>query len=288
MPPRWGPVGLLASLKRASARSWTFHYENILGTSLALRLTATSQATAQRGEQAALAEIVRLEAIFSGFNPESELRRWQGRARLSPELSELLRACELWKARTSGAFDVGGAWSWDGEWVTRLSNTPITLNAIAKGEIVDRACAAALASSPEVFEVVVNIGGDLVVRGEKAVLATVTDPRCDAQNAPPLARVWLKNQALATSGIGRRGLHLYDPRTGKAVEHIVSASVIASTVRLADVLSTAFSVLTPQASLVLAESEEGVACLLVTAAGTIIRSPRWAQQEVTNAKEIVG
>jgi FAD:protein FMN transferase len=297
LPPVWGGravlVALLAKLKRASARSWTFHYEQILGTSLALRFRASSQAVAEQAEQLALAEIQRLERLFSSYDPGSELRCWEATTALSPELSELLLDSERWVERTRGAFHPGVTdgraplWRHEGEHTfTRLNpNVPMTLNAIAKGEIVDRVCDAVMASSESLFEVVVNIGGDLCVRGERPIAATVSD---EVENSPPLARVWLRNQALATSGSARRGLHLHDPRTGQPVTHIVSASVIAPCARVADVLATAFCVLTKEESVALAENEEGVACLLVTADRAVVRSPRWASWEKKNAKETMG
>lgn len=276
-------VSVLASLAWARARPWSFHYEQVLGTSLALRVRATSRQAAEQAEQAVLAEITRLEGLFSSFNPESELRQWQGTQRLSPELTELLEAAEHWRAKTGGAFHpgvtAGTAPLWRREsdgCLTRLSAVPLTLNAIAKGEIVDRACAAALQTEAGVREVVVNIGGDLCVRGPRPVQASVS---ADSENAPPLSKVWLCNQALATSGTARRGLHLYDPRTGQPVAHLESASVIAPSARLADVLATVFCVLSVEESLTLAENEEGVACFLVTAEGQRISSPRWATFE---------
>jgi len=286
-------VALLAKLKRASARSWTFHYEQILGTSLALRFRASSQAVARQAEHVALTEIQRLAKIFSSYDPESELRRWQGTTLLSSELAELLLDSERWVETTRGAFHPGVTAGREPLWrqetermFTRLNQAvPLTLNAIAKGEIVDRVCDVVLASSESLFEVIVNIGGDLCVRGERPVEATVSG---EAENSPPLARVWLCNQALATSGSARRGLHLHDPRTGQPVTHIASASVIAPRARVADVLATAFCVLTIEESLALAENEEGVACLLVTAEGEIVRSPRWADWEKKNAKETMG
>ena len=55
---------------------------------------------ARAAEAASLAEIERLERIFSSFLPDSELARWQaqGVAQLSPELQALLRAAEGWMA----------------------------------------------------------------------------------------------------------------------------------------------------------------------------------------------
>ncbi|WP_395094431.1 FAD:protein FMN transferase [Armatimonas sp.] len=276
-------MDLLAKLKWNRACCWTFHHEQILGTSLVLRFHTSSQVVARKAEQAALAEIARLEKIFSSFDPGSELRRWQGTQALSPELGELLAASEHWSKKTGGAFHPGVTQGLAPLWRkesngchTRLADTFLTLNAIAKGEIVDHVCDVVHDPAGGVFELVVNIGGDLCVRGERRVQATVS---AEAENAPPLSSVWLCNQALATSGTARRGLHLHDPRTGQPVTHLLSASVIAPSARVADVLATAFCVLSVEESLALAENEEGVACFLVTADGQKFQSPRWAEWE---------
>lgn len=277
------PVALLAELSRRLARPWSFHYENALGTSLALRFLARSAACAEKAEQAALAELKRLEAIFSSFDPASELCTWRGTQRLSPELAELLRDAEHWGERSGGAFHPGVTLGRERLWrdegggeFTRLTEAPFTLNAIAKGEIVDRMCRATLQPEQGVYGVVVNCGGDLCVHGAEGAWARVQP---DADNAEPLARVWLKNQALATSGLSRRGNHLYDPRTGQPVTHVQSASVIAPTARRADVLATVCCVLTLEETLGLVENEPEIACLLVRDSGEVVRSRHWADYE---------
>jgi thiamine biosynthesis lipoprotein len=66
-----------------------------------------------------------------------------------------------------------------------------------------------------------------------------------------LARLWLRDQALATSAAtfqhleynGKKLGHLLDPRIGWPAEGMASASVIAPTAALADALSTAFFIL---------------------------------------------
>ncbi|MCX7782159.1 MAG: FAD:protein FMN transferase, partial [Meiothermus sp.] len=82
-------------------------HEGVLGTALELQLLADSPRSARTGEAAALAEIERLEGIFSSFLPTSELSRWQaqGRAVVSLELRNLLREAESWMAHTYGAFN---------------------------------------------------------------------------------------------------------------------------------------------------------------------------------------
>ena len=63
-----------------------------------------------------------------------------------------------------------------------------------------------------------------------------------------LARVWLRDAALGTSGAGEQFVvvdgtrygHVIDPRTGWPASGVMSASVIASSAAVADALSTAF------------------------------------------------
>ena len=60
-----------------SADEFVFHHENVMGTSLELRVRADSAAAARGAEERVLREIDRLSAIFSGYDPESEFSRWQ-------------------------------------------------------------------------------------------------------------------------------------------------------------------------------------------------------------------
>src|SRR5262249_27059388 len=153
------------------------------GTSLELRVLAVDEAAARRAEELVLRRIDRLSAIFSGYDPASEFSRWQAGARtvspVSPELFEVLRASEEWQSGTGGAFDprveaLSRLWTAsarrdrmpdpdelsraralmsDRAWrlepalrtAERLSECPISLNGIAKGFIVERACDAAMA-----------------------------------------------------------------------------------------------------------------------------------------------
>src|SRR5262249_8552779 len=147
-------------------------------TSLELRLRADSEQAARWAEDRVLAETDRLSAIFSGYDPTSELSRWQaalcGPIKVSPELFGLLLASDNWRERSRGAFDprvealsrlwarcqredrlptsaerkaalalmAAPAWRLDPQAGTaeRLSTCPISLNAIAKGYIVGKAC----------------------------------------------------------------------------------------------------------------------------------------------------
>lgn len=295
------------------------HYEEVLGTSLEVQIVSTSAGAAERAEAAALAEIDRLEAVFSSDSPESEFSRWQESfdepLPVSPELAHLLRESELWRARTGGAFHPGvealtrlwsessargevpeeGAigevvgrlaaplWSVDADGATarRLTRLPASLNAFAKGFIVDRAAAAAAAVCG-VREALLDIGGDLRHLGKAPLAVGIASPFEDADNAPPTEVVAIRGEGLATSGGYRRGFragdgwhsHLLDPRTGHPARAVASASVVAGDAAAADVLATAFSILPPAESVALADSL-GVSCLLLTADGARIANPSW-------------
>ena len=232
--PAWGD-----SLER----SFVFHREHVLGTSLEVQVEAADEAVARAAEQAAFAEIGRLSKIFSGYDPQSELSRWLAQPGkslvLSRELREVLRACETWTAVSGGAFHPGveglsklwreaavtGAvpsrqsmerelailaepqWRFDESLADSASwhgRGEISLNGIAKGAIVDHACEVA-AARPGVTGVLVSIGGDMRACGSLMRTVGIVDPASDAENARPLRTVRLQGEGLATSGRYRRG-----------------------------------------------------------------------------------
>lgn len=298
----------------------TFHHENVLGTSFELKVHGVDAATASRAEAVSLAEIDRLARILSGYSPESEFNRWQRtrseRVPISTELLAVLTASERWQRDSGGAFNTGverltrlwktsaavdrvpemsdlasavrdlarPAWHLDAAAGTaeHLSDTPLSLNAIAKGYIIEQASAAA-ARVPGVEGVLLEIGGDLRVRGRFPHWVALTDPRNDAENAPPLTELSVADQGLATSGGYRRGVrvrgrsfsHILDPRTGQPVQDVAGVTVLAPDATTADALSTTLSVLGPIDGLRLAETHPGVACLMVMSDGRQIRSSRW-------------
>jgi hypothetical protein len=223
---------------------------------------------------------------------------------VSHELFEVLGLFDQWRERTGGALDASAEvitrlwkaaevenrepsreqlaaavaavrqthWNLDAANRTarRLSATPIALNSFAKSYIVGHAADAALASDG-VQSVVVNIGGDLVVRGALTEPVDIANPKSDAENSEPIARLRLHDRAVATSGNYRRGVeiggrhysHIVDPRTGMPNPADAGA------------LATAFSVLTPSESQRLAESVPGAEYLLVMKDGRQLTSSGW-------------
>lgn len=317
-PATSGAAGLWRRLRPERARQRVAHYEGVLGTSCEIHVVSASAAAIRRARAAALAEIDRLAAVFSTYAP-SEFSRWQESQGepipVSPELGLLLHESERWRERTGGAFNpaveaLTRLWSrasatgdlprdseieallpllaaplWsvedDGSTARRLTKLPASLDAFAKGYIIDRATAAA-AAVPKVRGLIVNIGGDLRHIGNGTVPVGVADPFAHADNLPPAHVVAIRGEAMATSGGYRRGFrigdrwhsHLLDPRTGRPASGVASASVVAPDAATADVLATAFSILPPPESVARADSL-GVSCLLVTQQGARISNAAW-------------
>ena len=103
-------VALLGANRLATAaEDHVFRHENVMGTSLELRVLAESEAAARWAEGRVLGEIDRLSKLFSGYDPSSEFSRWMATSGVptpvSPELFQLLQASDDWRGRSFGAFD---------------------------------------------------------------------------------------------------------------------------------------------------------------------------------------
>lgn len=301
-------AALLVAVPAAAGRH-TFRHDAVLGTSLELVVVARDPGAAEAAEEATLAAIDRLAAVASTYDGASEISRWlaAGRAaRPGPELAAILHACDAWRERSGNAFHPGAAlataawrrgerdghppsdavlaalaarlaaapWRWEGESVAP-EGMPVSIDALAKGFIVDAACDAALAIDG-VAGVMVNIGGDLAVRGE-------LEQAVDIPDAGGPCAVRLADAAIATSGAGRRGFrvgdrtfsHVIDPRVARPAAGVRQATAIAPRAADADALATILCVLPPAEGLALVEGLPGGACLVVDASGTVHRSRGW-------------
>lgn len=221
----------------------TFWHEPLLGTRVIIQLDGVDDDTAARAEVAMVAEIERLERVFSVFDRSSELCRWRrgelAGDRLDAGLVHVLALAAEYFVRSGGAFspvvgELMARWRQaertgvvptaeerrgavvatlpyrvqDGAVVTLDDCGAVDLNAIAKGHIVDAAVAVGRRSLPAGSSVLINAGGDLLHRGGHPVLVGIEDPRTPYDNAAPLAVVELADQALATSGPSRRGFRV--------------------------------------------------------------------------------
>jgi thiamine biosynthesis lipoprotein ApbE len=305
---------------RSSSRTYVSRFDNVMGTSLEIKVQSGSSAAARQAEQTLLGEIARLSKILSGYDRDSEFSRWMRSAaepvKVSPELIEVLAAFDDWRGRTAGALDpaaeaVSAVWTLatrdqrlptadevrlalaqvhQRHWIvdrgastaTHTSDTPLLLNSFTKSFIVDRAARLALAVQG-VGGVLVNAGGDVVVRGNWTQTIGVADPVANADNAAPLAVLAVRDAVVATSGGAKRGFdiagrhfsHVIDPRTGQPAGHVLSATVVSSDATAAGALATAFCVLTPAESAALARTVPGTEFALVLSNGRRVESPGW-------------
>lgn len=137
----------------------------------------------------------------------------------------------------------------------------LTLDAIAKGYIVDKGVAALRAKG--VDNAYVEAGGDLMVIGRRqdgeAWRIGIRNPRSDDLQRMDI--VSLTDRAIATSGDylqyftgDKKAHHIIDPHTGFSPLQLASSSILAPTVARADSLATATMVLGVERSLALLES----------------------------------
>jgi thiamine biosynthesis lipoprotein len=239
---------------KKAARLFVSHFENVLGTSLEIKVKSTSEKQAGVAEAAALKEIDRIGKILSAYDASSEFSQWlktSGEAKkVSPELFEVLSLFDQWRTRSNGALDASAQvvsklwkeaaakqmlpsqtelnnavatvkqahWKLDAatQTATHLSNAPLMLNSFAKSYIIKRAADAAMLTG-NVNAVVVNIGGDIVIAGNLAETVQVSDPKADAENDAPIGRLNISNKAVATSGNYRRGQQI----NGQWYSHII-------------------------------------------------------------------
>ncbi|WP_210519469.1 DUF2271 domain-containing protein [Hymenobacter terricola] len=319
----------LAFLPRKANKPYVSDYENVLGTSMEIKMTADAEQHAATAEAAALREVDRLNKILSGYDATSEFSRWMraGNApvAVSPELYEVLALFEQWRVKSNGALDasaetVSKLWREAGKQnrrpsdaeialavqavhqqhyvlnapthtARRTSTAPLILNSFAKSYIMNKAADAALAT-PGVSSVVVNIGGDVLVRGAHTEQINVSNPKADAENDPPVAQLQLRDKTIATSGNYRRGemidghwySHIIDPRTGLPASEVISATVIADQATDAGALATALNVLPAAEGQKLVAGVPGAEYMLLTADGKRMESAGWKNLELPAAK----
>ncbi|RTR36971.1 FAD:protein FMN transferase [Shewanella canadensis] len=191
-----------------------------------------------------------------GFGPTTNARQVPN----SAQINEVLEYTGLDKIKLSGS---------------KLSKndprTRLDLSSIAKGYGVDEI--AALLEREDIHHFLVDIGGELVARGErldgKPWQVGVDKPVVNGQGQ--VAMVSISDKAVATSGDYRnffeqdstRFSHILDPKTGRSVpRQVVSATVIADDCASADALATAAVVMGVKPALAMAEKQR-IALMLI-------------------------
>jgi thiamine biosynthesis lipoprotein len=233
---------------------------------------------------------------------------------LSDEVLEVLSLAQRLSAQTGGAFDVTtGPFSKAWGFVERRPRVPsqetlasaarvvgmdhvrldgasrnlqfdapgveINLGSIGKGYALDRA--ANLLRRDSVRAAVLDAGRSSVLAighppgEERGWLIGITDPRSPQSR---IARIWLRDRALATSAasfqfIDHKGMrlgHIIDPRTGWPAQGIESATVLAPTAAEADALSTAFYIMGVDAARGFCASRPDISAIMVPCRGVVL------------------
>ncbi|MBV9831445.1 MAG: FAD:protein FMN transferase [Marmoricola sp.] len=233
--------------------------------SLALDGRHAGTAAGERAWQDALASLRDADEVFSTYRDDSAVSRL-ARGELSPaecpaEVAAVLDLAEVARVESDGAFDVrrpgpGG-------------HLVLDPSGIVKGWAVDRAARALRALDETDF--CLSAGGDLLCVTTRA---EAPDWRIGIEDSRDPARVLavvpVRNGAVATSGLVHRGAHIVDPRTGATPHDLLSVTVVAADLTIADVDATAAFVLGDR-GLAWLTGRPGRSGLVVAADGTVTR-----------------
>jgi FAD:protein FMN transferase len=178
---------------------------------------------------AAVAVLDELEARFTTYHPDSEIRRL-GRGELAledahPDVREVLQACAVLRVESDGAFDAYRAGRLDP-------------SGYVKGWAGERAADVLRRAGATSFAI--NIGGDIVCAGGSEPNSPWRIGVRDPQDAERIILVLgVRDGAVATSGLYERGGHVTDARTGEVPDQWRSITVLAPDLATADAIATA-------------------------------------------------
>ena len=293
-----------------------------MGTSITFKIWTDREVAARAAMEDALAEIKRIEAMMTTWSETSEVSKINAAAGgapvpVSPELIDVLDGARAIHDASEGVFDITfyglkGLWKFDEDMTNDIPSEAaikerlplvdgskvmidhaahtvtlakkgmaINLGGIAKGYAVDRA--AAVLAKNGFTDVVVQAGGDLLVKGRKGEAAWtvgIRDPRGPIDDFFALAPI--VDASFSTAGDyerafvkdGKRYHHILDPRTGHPATACRSVTVLAKDALTADELDDAVFILGPEKGLPLIEARDGVGAVIVTADNKVIVSKR--------------
>jgi thiamine biosynthesis lipoprotein len=203
--------------------------EQIMGFPVSFDLRDTDP-TLETAVEWAIEWLHEVDQRFSPFLADSEVSRFdRGELtidELSPDLAYVLEVCAEYEDRTGGAFRA------------KLPGRVLDPCAVVKGWAVQRAAEMVEFAGARNF--CVNAGGDVVVRGEPEPGAPwrvgvrhpdIIDMLC--------AVLEIQHGAVATSAAYERGEHILDGRTGKPARDLLSITVVANDLTIADTTATA-------------------------------------------------
>ena len=213
----------------------------------------------------------RVDDLFSTWRPDTEISRI-GRgelevARSSIEVREVLEACERMRHETGGAFDISVGDR--AESAPAPGRAPLDPSGFVKGWALERAVDRLLAGGAS--RLCLSAGGDVVLRAGPGAEPWRVGIQHPWERDKVAEVVLVQSGAVATSGRTERGDHVIDPRTGRAARGLISATVVAADLGIADALATAAvahgSIGAPWLA------RPGVAALGITDAGVVVTTP---------------
>jgi thiamine biosynthesis lipoprotein len=193
----------------------------------------------------------RVDDLFSTWRAGTEIMRiGEGSLAIteaSTEVVEVLARCERMRIESNGAFDV--AFGARPEVPKRVGVAPIDPSGFVKGWAVAHAASMLHAAGASCFTI--GAGGDVVACGrpDDSPAGWRVGIQHPWQRDKVAAVVAVTDGAVATSGRYERGNHVFDPRTGRAVEGLASVTVVGEDLATADAYATAVMVLGPDSGL---------------------------------------
>lgn len=229
--------------------------EHVMGFPVSLRVD--DEGAWEEAADAVFAWLREVDARFSPFRADSEVSRYGrgelGRDSLSADLAEVLDLCEHYRVATGGAFDA------------RLPGRRFDPCAVVKGWSVQRA--AQLLRTAGARRFVLNAGGDVVACGGPWRVGIRHPEQADQL----CAVLELTDGAVATSARYERGDHIVDGRTGRPATGLLSMTVVAASLTVADSVATAAFAL-GAAGVAWAAAQPGCEVFAVDTAGQVLRT----------------
>jgi len=237
----------------------------IMGMPISIETVGSPEKVMVDAIERAFRRLVWVDEIFSTYKPDSEISRInRGEltvAEAHMAVREVLDACEVMREKTDGYFDIHHA-------------REIDPSGYVKGWAIKDA--AGILDGAGVERYIVEAGGDLQARG------TAGDGgpwRVGIRHPEMLDKIvkvlGINNGAVATSGTYIRGMHIYDPHSGRAAASLASMTVLGPDIVTADVYATAaFAMGKPGAAWV---AKQGLECYVIGHDGVAVYSPGMAK-----------
>lgn len=240
---------MTAILRQFRDHAMTTHFE--------VRLADVDATYAAQAAQACFDLIHALEAQLSRFKPQSEITRLLSlgpgeSTRLQPESFACLEIAKAMELATASAFspipaalqqqDVQPQWSLsrqDQSIRCQSGQLDFDLGAIGKGFALDRA--ADLLREWDCPSYLLVAGGSSILAGDAP--SGLEGWSCGLGDNGSRHRIALANASLSGSGLGVKGSHILDPRTGSTAARETRAWALCDTAAESDALSTAAMVL---------------------------------------------